>query len=546
VNNVNLSFKDTLFDSLALYLMLNTFFTFKTFYMKLLKLYVLLGVFAAFSSCKPDPVAVSTNFKINGFAQKGPFTIGSKVTVSELTSQLIESGRNFNGTIADDKGSFTVEGSGLTSNFIAVSADGFYFDEVTGQLSPSRLILNALVDLSQGNTLNVNILTHLEFERVKFLLKSGQSFSQAKEQAKKEVLNIFKITTASSNFEKLDISKTEDENAALLAISAILQGTHTVAQLSELLSKISLDIKEDGKLDAENLKADLLNQATILNTAKVRTNLSQRLKDIGVTTTIGNFEKFVTQFIKATAFTNPNQINYPKTGVNGYLNLLALSDTILPAGSNYSFASYLPDGASLKIIIRTAPGQGILFIEAYGGLTSGLSGGTPTAEGTRTYLSTTTTPNATVTVSDVPFQIEIYENGATTPTRVITFNTKGSSEFLTFDQTGKYGKNIFPQLGSNYPKGDNSFQVKLNDTKEHTVKFEFYYNTKQDMLFSNLEGWTMVRDTSNANIVITRLEFKATKATADMKISLVGSSNATAQGWVDGVLKNEWYKKMSW
>jgi hypothetical protein len=514
--------------------------------MNLLKLSALLCLFMAFSACKPDIVPVSTDFKINGFAQKGPFTIGSKVTVSELSSTLIETGRNFNGTITDDKGTFTVEGSGLTSNFVAVSVDGFYFNEVNGQLSPSRLILNGLVDLSQGNALNINVLTHLEFERVKFLMKSGQGFPQAKEQAKKEVLNIFKITTASSNFEKLDISKTEDEHAALLAISAILQGSQTVAQLSELLSKISLDIKEDGKLDAENLKSVLLSQATILNTAKVRTNLAQRFKEIGVTTTIGNFEKFVTQFIKAAAFTIPNQINYPKTGINGYLNLLALRDTILPAGSNYCFASYLPDGASLKFIIKASPGQPILFIEAYLWLSSGLTGGNPTAEGTRTYLSTSTTPNAGATISDVPFQIEIYENGAATPTRTITFNTKGSSEFLTFDETGKYGKNIFPQLGSNYPKGANSFQVKLNDTKEHSVRFQFYSAKKTDMLFSDLEGWTMTTDTSNANNIITTLDFKATKGTADMKITLVGSSFATAQAWVDGVLKSEWYKKMSW
>ena len=515
--------------------------------MKSLKFFVLLSICAAFSSCDPDPIVdVSSNFKINGFAQKGPFTIGSKVIVSELNSTLIETGRNFNGTIADDKGSFAVEGSGLTSSFVAVSVDGFYFNEVNGNLSSSRLILNGLVDLSQDNTLNINVLTHLEFERVKFLIKSGQGFTQAKEQAKKDVLNIFKITTASSNFEKLDISKTEDEHAALLAISAILQGTHTIAQLSELLSKISLDIKEDGKLDAESLKLELLSQAAILNSSNIRANLSKRLTDIGITATVGNFEKYIIQFIKAAAFVVPNKINYPTTGLNGYLNLLALSDTILPSGTNYCFAGYLPDGATLKVIIKTAPGQPILFVSAFVGSNSGLSGGTPTAEGTRTYQSTATTITATASISDVPFQIEIYENGAAIPTRVINVNSKGSSEFLTFDPTGKYGKNIFPQLGSTYPKGENSFQVKINDVKEHTVKFEFYYNTKQDMLFSNLEGWTMVTDTSNTNIVITRLEFKASKATADMKITLVGSSHATAQAWVDGVLKNEWYKKMGW
>ena len=513
--------------------------------MKLFKLVLVLSFFSVFSSCDPDPVIVAPkDFKLNGFAQKGPFATGAKVVVSELNSTLVETGRNFNGTITDDKGSFTVEGSDLSSNFVSVSADGFYFDEVNGQLSSSRLILNALVDLSKGSTLNINILTHLEFERAKFLIKNGQDFSKAKEQAKKEVLNIFKITDVSSDFEKLDISKTESEHAALLAISAILQGTHTAAQLSELLSKISLDIKEDGRLDAENLKTELLSQATVLNTSKIRANLTTRFRELGVTTTLGNFEKYIDQFIKATAFVVPNQINYPKTSLNGNLNLLALSDTTLAAGSKYCFAGYLPDGASLKVVVK-APGQTILWVSSVLGSERGWNGGNPTGDGTRVWESSTNTPYCTVSILDIAFQIEIYENGSPIPKRVININSTGSA-IISFDKTGKYGKNIFPPSGSSYTTGAYSFQVKINDVKEHTIKFEFYYFDKNSMIFSDAEGWSVVTDSSAANNLKTTLTFKASKATADMKITLAGSNQATAQVWVDGELKNEWYKKMNW
>jgi hypothetical protein len=518
--------------------------------MKSLKLLAFLCLGMAFFACKPEPAPiVSSDFKINGFAQKGPFTIGTKLIVSELSTALIETGRNFNGTITDDRGSFTVEGSGLTSNFVAVSADGFYFDEVSGQLSASRLILNAIVDLSKGNTLNINVLTHLEFERVKYLMKNGQDFSKAKEQAKTEVLSIFKINSPTANFEKLDISKTEDEHAALLAISAILQGSHTVAQLSELLSKISLDIKEDGKLDTESLKAELLGQAGLLNTPRVRTNIAKRFQDIGVQATIGNFEKYVEQFIKATGLIIPNQINYPKIGPNGYLNLLAISapDTTVSLGNNYCFAGFLPDGASLKVIVR-APGQSITWVSSILGSERGFSTTPPTGEGTRTWLNTNSTPYCWMTISaEVVFQIEIYENGAATPKRVI--NVKGTSlPFFSFDDMGKYGKNMAPQLGNTYPytKGAYSLQVNLNDTKEHTVKYEFYYFDRQAMLFSNPEGWTVTTDTSSANITKTALTYKATKGSADMKITLAGSSNATAQVWIDGVVSEGLYKKMAW
>ena len=164
---------------------------------------VLSTAFFLFSCGKPSEVTKDASIK--GYAQKGPFITGTKLLISELNSSLSETGRNFTGTITDDKGTFDMTVQGLASNFVSISSDGFYFDEVSGQLSSSRLILNALIDVSSGQSININILTHLETERIKYLVLKGTSFSQAKAQAEKEILKIFAVNNTIAAFENLDI-----------------------------------------------------------------------------------------------------------------------------------------------------------------------------------------------------------------------------------------------------------------------------------------------------------------------------------------------------
>jgi len=89
------------------------------------------------------------------------------------------------------------------------------------------LALQAFLDLTDSSSVNVNLMTHLEKKRVEYLMdNSKMTFAAAKTQAQTEILKIFYIDNVTlGNSETLDISKSGDGNAVLLAISAMIQTT---------------------------------------------------------------------------------------------------------------------------------------------------------------------------------------------------------------------------------------------------------------------------------------------------------------------------------
>ncbi|MEZ4980027.1 MAG: hypothetical protein R2769_00245 [Saprospiraceae bacterium] len=79
--------------------------------------------------------------------------------------------------------------------------------------------------------------------------------------------------------ETLDISEDGDLNAALLAISVILQSNfEKVADLFPMVADINADILNDGTLDDAALGTILLNNAKRLNLTEIRTNLEKDLR----------------------------------------------------------------------------------------------------------------------------------------------------------------------------------------------------------------------------------------------------------------------------
>ena len=88
-------------------------------------------------------------------------------------------------------------------------ADGFYFNENWGRTTNVKLLLKAITDLSVQSKTNVNILTHISADRVKYLVQNeGMTFNDAKTQAQNEILKIFNLEDENTeNYEQLEISK---------------------------------------------------------------------------------------------------------------------------------------------------------------------------------------------------------------------------------------------------------------------------------------------------------------------------------------------------
>lgn len=295
---------------------------------------------------------------LQGFAQKGPFINGSSVTIYDLKTDLTPTGKTYNTQIKDNKGTFGIDNVSLSSNFVSLRADGFYYNEILGKQSVSQITLYALTDILDHTNVNINLLTHLEKPRVEYLMKTGLSFSESKKQAQKEILAIFNIEKSNiSKSEELNIATDGAENGILLAISSLLQGFRTESEMTELLSNISEDIRMDGVLNSSITGSDLVNHAIYLDTLSIKTKLTNRYNAIGHTSNVPSFGYYIDNFIAKTRFTSTSSlINYPLTGSYGR-NVLSLTDTLFVRDHNtqFSMKAEIPVGLTLKIRISSLP-----------------------------------------------------------------------------------------------------------------------------------------------------------------------------------------------
>lgn len=121
---------------------------------------------------------------------------GSKVEMRTLQSDMTPTGNSFTATIENNEGDFNYGQLNVSTPYARLTADGYFFNEVTGKLSASPIKLDTIVDLSDKQTINVNVLTHLKSQRIVNLVTSGgKSFSQANEQAQRELLSQFRLQT---------------------------------------------------------------------------------------------------------------------------------------------------------------------------------------------------------------------------------------------------------------------------------------------------------------------------------------------------------------
>ncbi len=232
---------------------------------------------------------------LSGLVEKGPFISGSTVTISELDEELNPTGRNFTAQITGDDGSFEVTGIDFASNFVQIAVDGFFFDEVKGELSSSKITLMGIADITDKTSVNVNLLTHLQRARVQQLIEKGASFASAKEQSLNEVLGAFGVAGDFGQPEDFSIIGNSEESNILLAVSTIMLNGNSEAQFTELLSQFSDDLKTDGLVGDESIKTKIAENSAQLQgmIQGVKENIEHRYHLIGKDIEVGAFEDFV-------------------------------------------------------------------------------------------------------------------------------------------------------------------------------------------------------------------------------------------------------------
>jgi hypothetical protein len=163
---------------------------------------------------------------VSATAEKGPFVIGSSVTVNRLDSQARPIASTLTTETEDNLGNFSFS---IDPGPVSISVDGFHFNEITGGLAQGRLTLRAIYEVqdTQSQRAHVNILTHLIHLRVEALVQAGSSIPDAVQTAQTELvdqLSPFFGPFSPDNFTNYSVyasdSTSSDGAAYMLAVTA--------------------------------------------------------------------------------------------------------------------------------------------------------------------------------------------------------------------------------------------------------------------------------------------------------------------------------------
>jgi hypothetical protein len=280
-----------------------------SFWMSLLAVGPLLGGCGGGGGNSSAPTPTSTpTYSLSGRVQKGPFAIGSEITVNLLDKSLSPTGTVYNTQTSDALGDFALS-SNISTPLVEIVAQGFYFDEISAELSAAQIELRAISDLSVNNLPTVNVLTTLQEQRLKTLVSMGSTVAAASSQSANEVLSLFGINAASVNslsmFDSMRIDGGTDQDAVLLAVSVILSqmatdsakanGTTEAAELSNLVNTIAAGIASTGTLTSTTFVPAKNLANTEINAATLTANLQAYYAKNGATVTAPLFMEWVDQ-----------------------------------------------------------------------------------------------------------------------------------------------------------------------------------------------------------------------------------------------------------
>jgi len=242
-----------------------------------------------------------------------------------------------------------------------IVADGFYFNEVTGKNSPSKISLSGLVRIDSSELININVLTSLEEPRVEYLMNNGNSFEAAKFQAVTEVLNIFGITNPGiRRAEKINLIGSSDRNNILLAISTMLIGYRTDSELLEIINDIAQDIKTDGKLTNISLGNDIATHLYYVNQAQVINQVKSKYSLIYPDSIINRINlNYINNFKGLNTYSKSYElIEYPTSSLTLYDGKNILANELLTHNNNIFEISANLKSNALKLKVEITPDFG--------------------------------------------------------------------------------------------------------------------------------------------------------------------------------------------
>lgn len=243
-------------------------------------------------------------YTVEGSVQKGPFVVGSSVQASPLDDAMNPTGTIFSTETLNDRGEFEL--TFTASGPVALEGSGYYYNEVTGNLSESTLTLRAFF-VPEGAGVQqayINMVTHLTIQRIEALMEEGAAFTDAVAQAEQELCDGLRLTVpdyepSASGVELNVMGGDTDDNAYLLSVGAVMIQTAALREgsiegnLQELLNTMARDLA-DGALEPalfDEVGAALL----ALDPRRVQRLLATRFDELGITDDVPDMGRVLDQ-----------------------------------------------------------------------------------------------------------------------------------------------------------------------------------------------------------------------------------------------------------
>jgi tetratricopeptide (TPR) repeat protein len=258
----------------------------KTSMKKILLFFFVASLSFTFCSCSDknnEEDFTPTSLSVNGKAEKGPFVRGSMITMQTMDAGMNATGQTYTTALTDDAGTFSFGKQTFETPYAKLNVNGYFFNEVTGNLSTGTLSLNSIASLADQSSINVNILTHLKCGRVIKLMSDGKTFDDANTQAQKELLTAFGLLRfADTDVSKFSVASGTDEAAALIAVSSLVEANRTEAEIVEYLSKLSTEFTTNGYF-SDASKMQLRKDRNYLNSSleNIANHIIERYNSLG-------------------------------------------------------------------------------------------------------------------------------------------------------------------------------------------------------------------------------------------------------------------------
>jgi len=265
--------------------------------MKSLRLFFATFVTVLFvSGCGGGGDSVSSYQVQGGVAQKGALMQGSQITINELSLDTIaQNGKSYTFQTIDNFGTFNTSNVPFSSPYLLTTAQGYYFNELTGAISNDLVFLRGLsnIDDNQDEKINVNILSSFTKNRTLSLVSPTNirklNFNDARDQAQRELFENFYIYNYKdffggklvggikqpTSFTTLDLSSQRVGDQILAALSGVVMRiTQLGVSLNTFLSEVENDLTDDGILNATSTQLNATSTQSIITATTTFSSLN--------------------------------------------------------------------------------------------------------------------------------------------------------------------------------------------------------------------------------------------------------------------------------